>query len=205
LWASSSDPYRRNNEHVRVTFRFADKSLGLTLLGTITIPAAGDLYPVRFSSNPTDLPLTSFLGADTNMLVTFLFIGTNNEREIASKEHEMFAAPTLTLPNTVVVARNSVAEPNPANGERVSQDVVLSWMPGVYADKHDVYFGTVFDNVNDSNRANPLEILVSQGQNANTYDPNSLIEVAVEDADSTVKVFELPDNPSAVLAADWQQ
>jgi hypothetical protein len=69
----------------------------VTLLGTITTPAAGDPYPVRFSSNPTDLPLASFLGADTNRLVTFLFIGTNNESEIASKEHETFMAPTLTL------------------------------------------------------------------------------------------------------------
>jgi hypothetical protein len=67
------------------------------LLGTITTPAAGDPYPVQFSSNPTDLPLADFLNADTNKLVTFIFIGTNNEGEIASKEHETFMAPTLTL------------------------------------------------------------------------------------------------------------
>jgi hypothetical protein len=69
----------------------------VTLLGTIATPAAGDPYPVRFSSNPTDLPLADFLGADTNNLVTFIFIGTNNEGEIASKEHETFMAPTLTV------------------------------------------------------------------------------------------------------------
>ena len=69
----------------------------VTLLGTITTPAAGDPYPVRFSSNPADLPLADFLGADTNNLVTFIFIGTNNEGEIASREHETFMAPTLTL------------------------------------------------------------------------------------------------------------
>ena len=69
----------------------------VTLLGTITTPAAGDPYPVSFSSNPTDLPLADFLGADTNNLVTFIFIGTNNEGEIATKEHETFMAPTLTV------------------------------------------------------------------------------------------------------------
>jgi hypothetical protein len=69
----------------------------VTLLGTITTPAAGDPYPVRFSSDPTDLPLGDFLIADTNKLVTFIFIGANNEGEIASKEHETFMAPTLTL------------------------------------------------------------------------------------------------------------
>jgi hypothetical protein len=76
------------------------------LLGTITTPAAGDPYPVRFSSNPTDLPLADFLSADTNKMVTFIFIGTNNEGEIASKEHGTFMAPTLTLipePTTLVL------------------------------------------------------------------------------------------------------
>ena len=84
----------------------------VTLLGTITTPAAGGTYPVSFSSNPSDLPLTSFLDADTNKLVTFLFIGTDNEGEIASKEHETFNAPTLTLPNAVFGARTSAGNPN---------------------------------------------------------------------------------------------
>jgi len=30
------------------------------------------------------------------------------------------------------------------------EDVVLSWTPGMYADKHDVYFGTGFNDVNDA-------------------------------------------------------
>ena len=46
--------------------------------------------------------------------------------------------------------------PGPANGaEDVLRDVVLSWMPGEFADKHDVYLGTVFDDVNDASRTNP--------------------------------------------------
>lgn len=65
-------------------------------LGTITTPAAGT-YPVQFSSNPTDLPLGAFLGADSDDLVTFFFIGTNNETEVAPKEHETLMAPTLTI------------------------------------------------------------------------------------------------------------
>jgi hypothetical protein len=101
----------------------------VTLLGTITTPAEGDPYPVSFSSNPTDLPLTDFLSADTNKLVTFLFIGTDNEGEIASKEHATFMAPTLTLPNVSVGAATN---PNPADGaEGVSPDVVFSWKTGV--------------------------------------------------------------------------
>jgi len=67
--------------------------------------------------------------------------------------------------------------PSPANGaEDVLRDVVLSWTPGDFADKHDVYFGTVFDDVNNADRVNPLGVLASQGQNANTYDPAGLLD-----------------------------
>ncbi len=45
---------------------------------------------------------------------------------------------------------------DPANGatDGPRDDVVLSWTPGDYADKHDVYFGTSFNDVND---ASPTE------------------------------------------------
>jgi hypothetical protein len=36
---------------------------------------------------------------------------------------------------------------------------------------HDVYFGTVFTDVNTASRSNPMGLLVSQGQTAATYDP----------------------------------
>ncbi|MCK4417758.1 MAG: discoidin domain-containing protein, partial [Candidatus Latescibacteria bacterium] len=43
------------------------------------------------------------------------------------------------------------SNPNPADeATDVPRDVALSWMPGMYADKHDVYFGTNFDDVNDA-------------------------------------------------------
>ena len=57
--------------------------------------------------------------------------------------------------------------PAPAtNAMDVPRDVVLGWTPGPYAETHDVYFGTGFDDVNDASRANPLGVLVSQGQDA---------------------------------------
>jgi len=41
--------------------------------------------------------------------------------------------------------------PDPADGATdVCRKVVLSWRSGEYADKHDVYFGTDFDDVNDA-------------------------------------------------------
>jgi len=56
----------------------------------------------------------------------------------------------------------------------VSRDVVLGWTPGVYAQKHDVYFGTELENVTNADRNNGLGVLLSQSQDANTYDPGIL-------------------------------
>jgi len=61
-------------------------------------------------------------------------------------------------------------KPDPADGATdVPRDAVFSWTPGVFADKHDVYFGTVFNDVNDASRTNPLGVLVSQNQYPNSY------------------------------------
>jgi len=57
----------------------------------------------------------------------------------------------------------------------VRRDTVFSWVSGVFAATHDVYFGTDFDVVNDAVRSNdPLGVLVSQDQSANTYEPGVL-------------------------------
>jgi hypothetical protein len=53
----------------------------------------------------------------------------------------------------------------------VARDAVLSWTPGDYAGTHDVYFGTLFTDVNSASRSNPLGVLVSQSQDANSYVP----------------------------------
>ncbi|MBN1509405.1 MAG: discoidin domain-containing protein [Sedimentisphaerales bacterium] len=62
--------------------------------------------------------------------------------------------------------------PNPASGATdVPRDTILSWKPGPYAAKHDVYFGTDRDAVQNAERTSPSTVLVSLGQDANTYDP----------------------------------
>lgn len=65
--------------------------------------------------------------------------------------------------------------PDPLDGEtEVPRDSVLSWTEGIYADKHDVYFGIVSDDVNDASVDNPGEVLVSVGQDETVYDPGIL-------------------------------
>ncbi|MHC4619994.1 MAG: hypothetical protein ACYTEQ_19790 [Planctomycetota bacterium] len=58
------------------------------------------------------------------------------------------------------------ANPRPPDGTtEVHPDVVLLWKPGLYAAKHDVYFSTDFNDVNDG------IALVSDDQDPNEYDP----------------------------------
>jgi hypothetical protein len=67
--------------------------------------------------------------------------------------------------------------PNPANGQtEVPRDVVLSWKPGIYADKHNVYFGTVFDDVNEASITNWQKALARQNQEDTTYALPDLLE-----------------------------
>ena len=56
----------------------------------------------------------------------------------------------------------------------VSRNVTLTWSPGNFAVKHDVYFGTDKTAVADANRANPLGVLVSQNQDPNSYPVSNL-------------------------------
>lgn len=53
--------------------------------------------------------------------------------------------------------------PEPANGKtEVPQHVILSWRAGVYADTHNVYFGTDFDDVNQASISDPRSVLVGE-------------------------------------------
>ncbi len=66
--------------------------------------------------------------------------------------------------------------PKPANhATDVRRDPTFSWVSGMYAAMHDVYFGTDFQAVSSAGRDNdPLGVLVSRNQTANTYNPGTL-------------------------------
>ncbi len=86
----------------------------------------------------------------------------------------------LTVQELQIVITNKYIEasqPKPINNETdVLRDTALSWEPGLNATAHDVYFGTVFNDVNDASRANPMGVLLSQGQTGTTYDLDGLLE-----------------------------
>jgi len=67
------------------------------------------------------------------------------------------------------------ANPSPEDAVvDVPRDVMLAWEAGEFAAKHDVYFGTTFEDVNTASVANPLDVLVAQGQTDSAYDAGVL-------------------------------
>ncbi|MBP8912603.1 MAG: discoidin domain-containing protein, partial [Phycisphaerae bacterium] len=64
------------------------------------------------------------------------------------------------------------ANPVPDDGAvDVPRNVILLWKPGEFARTHDVYFGTVFEDVNTASRTDPKGVLVSQDQEDPVFDP----------------------------------
>ena len=53
--------------------------------------------------------------------------------------------------------------------------MVLSWTSPTFAETHDVYFGTSFEDVNRADRDHPPGVLARQGKTATTYDPEGLL------------------------------
>ncbi|HON92018.1 MAG TPA: discoidin domain-containing protein [Sedimentisphaerales bacterium] len=89
------------------------------------------------------------------------------------------AAPTyLTnyithIPPTPSKARS----PNPEDGTiDVPMDTIITWGAGKFAATHDVYLGTVFDDVNTASRSNPKGVLVSQNQTDTSFDLKGHVE-----------------------------
>ncbi|MCH8193871.1 MAG: hypothetical protein IIA65_07630, partial [Planctomycetes bacterium] len=56
----------------------------------------------------------------------------------------------------------------------VQRDAELTWNPVASAVNRDVYFGTVFNDVNNASPDNRLDVLVSAAQVATSYDPGRL-------------------------------
>ncbi len=67
-------------------------------------------------------------------------------------------------------------DPTPANqASDVLCDITLTWKPGEFAAKHDVYFGTSMADVNDASVAAPLGVLASEGQETTSFVPDGLL------------------------------
>jgi F5/8 type C domain/Carbohydrate binding domain len=82
-----------------------------------------------------------------------------------------------TEPAPEFVVPVNARKPDPVQMETdVPVDAILAWTAGEYAAAHDVYLGMTFDDVNTASRANPMDVLVSQGQTATTYESPAALE-----------------------------
>jgi len=90
-------------------------------------------------------------------------------------DHALTAEEVLALALAPFPVPELSSNPNPAYGEiNVIRDVELSWTPGKDIDKHDVYFGTNFDNVSNASATDdPAGVYMGQ-QEASTHTPGSL-------------------------------
>jgi hypothetical protein len=103
------------------------------------------------------------------------YIGTLDE--VAVFNHALTAGEAASLYRYGPSPTPLATTPKPLeNAEEVPRDVVLKWEPGIYANKHDVYLGTVFDDVNQAGRADQRGILISQNQDGVTCDPPGLLD-----------------------------
>jgi hypothetical protein len=75
---------------------------------------------------------------------------------------------------TVSATRANATPENGAND--VPRDVVLGWKSGESVTSEDVYFGTSLDDVAAASRADPMGVLVSQGQSGDTYESVDLLD-----------------------------
>ncbi|MBN1974090.1 MAG: hypothetical protein JW787_10660, partial [Sedimentisphaerales bacterium] len=71
------------------------------------------------------------------------------------------------------------AHPEPAHKSVITAAPapLLSWTPGMDADKHDLYFGTDFNDVNSADRNNPLDVLLGQAHDANTFNLAGVLDL----------------------------
>ena len=56
----------------------------------------------------------------------------------------------------------------------IPRDVILRWTSGEYSDTHNVFFGTILEDVNQASTTDPLGVTISPNQSDNTFDPGRL-------------------------------
>ncbi len=158
--------FDREWHHVAATYDGQTKTIYLDASVVVTASASGQIE----SSNGRLL-----LGAGRDVTpITHLLVGMIDDARVYNR-----ALSVAELAGVMEGTYEPIAEnPSPADGatDRL-RDVSLSWTPGELAKTHDIYFGTVFEDVNEASRSNPMGVLVSQGQDANTYDPPGLLDV----------------------------
>jgi glucuronoarabinoxylan endo-1,4-beta-xylanase len=169
IWAfdsqSTGDSNRVANWYSNGTYIFDTNFMG----GSTNWPlydnqpnGAQDLYKYAFKGRAT----TDYLGR--------IVLTSSRDPESPEGQNFAFVNALAVEPNilTTFVPTKYAHRPVPFDGaEDAPVDVIFSWRKGGLSETRDVYFGTDEAKVTDANRSIPLGVLVSQGQEPNTYDP----------------------------------
>jgi len=151
--------------------------------GEVTLNALQDGDPVDAAfvgSNSESWPTLGPIDYAEGELKIGRLIGGGRKFEgqmdgIAFYDNLLTDAEIATIFNKAPSSRPIAASPRPDDGTvDVLRDVVLSWAPGEFADTHTVYLGTAHADVNDASLADPLGVLASEGQDANSLDAGIL-------------------------------
>jgi hypothetical protein len=125
--------------------------------------------PVPGLADPTDPTLVSF--ESINYGGYYLTRNATFGLGIISNPTDLGAA-TYSFPE---MHPELATEPVPDDeATDVLRETSLSWTPGEFANTHNVYFGTDFNEVNDADTSSPL--LVSPAQDANNYNIDYRLE-----------------------------
>ncbi|MCF7972922.1 MAG: discoidin domain-containing protein [Phycisphaerae bacterium] len=93
--------------------------------------------------------------------------------EVALFDHVLTEIEIQDIVTKGVTLGLAASLPEPKDGDSdVPRDVTMAWKPGVYAAAHDVYLGTVFDEVSDGTAGTR----VSQGQSAAGFTPEQRLD-----------------------------
>ena len=126
-------------------------------------------------TQPLDVPQPLFLGGDNEGAAGENWSGLMSDVQLYNRALTTDEVLQVMALQMGPVIRTHSYEEIPSNKAiDVSIDTDLSWIQGDYADTHDVYFSTVFEDVNDADRTNSLDALLSQDQDPNMYDLDRL-------------------------------
>ncbi len=163
-WFGNTSVYFNDNQwhHVAVTSS-SDASQTIIYVDAVEISRGG-----RGGSDPIQAVR---IGGPRNRNQWASFTGTIDEVTVFNQTLSPTEVESLFL--TGPAAPSLASNSSPSDGSTdIPRNTVLEWTPGETADKHDVYFGTVFDDVNSAGTDSPL--LVGPAQDANMYDPGRL-------------------------------
>ncbi|MEN6427633.1 MAG: LamG-like jellyroll fold domain-containing protein, partial [Phycisphaerales bacterium] len=146
--------------------------VGLTYDGTTARLYANGVLVGEVAKNWTLVLNRAFLGEQVNAAGEY-WDGAFDDVRLYDHVLDLTEIPGIMAGGDVELAKDPIPQDEATD---VVRDVVLSWTAGKYAVTHNVYLGTVFDDVNDAGASDPRGVLAGEDQADTAFDPEGLLE-----------------------------